>query len=111
MSDAFPSAAQLAEAVEGFLREEVMPALEGRLHFQALVAANVMAVLRRELAEGPALAAAHAERLAALGAEDDAALVAAIRNGDLDGRIGELLAALRPSVEAAVRIANPKHLR
>jgi hypothetical protein len=110
MSDAFPSAAQLAEAVEGFLREEVMPALEGRQHFQALVAANVMAILRRELTDGPALAAAHGERLAALDVTDDAALVAAIRDGDMDGRIGELLTALRPSVEAAVAIANPKHL-
>jgi hypothetical protein len=88
-----------------------MPALEGRLHFQALVAANVMAILGRELADGPALQAAHTEGLAALGITDDAALVDAIRTGDMDGRIGELLAALRPSVEAAVMIANPKHLR
>jgi Domain of unknown function (DUF6285) len=110
MTDAFPTATQLAEAVEGFLREEVMPALEGRLHFQALVAANVMAILGRELADGPALAVAHAERLASLGVADDAALVEAIRSGEMDDRVGELLAALRPSVEAAVAIANPKHL-
>ena len=45
MTESFPTAAQLAEAVEGFLREELMPALEGRLHFQTLVAANVMAVV------------------------------------------------------------------
>ena len=111
MTEGYPTAAQLAEAVEGFLREEVMPALEGRLHFQALVAANVMAILGRELTAGPALAAAHAERLATVGYADDAALVTAIRNGDIDGRMGEVLATLRPSVEAAVAIANPKHLR
>jgi hypothetical protein len=110
MSNSFPTAAQLAEAVEGFLRDEAMPALDGRLHFQALVAANVMAILQRELAEGPALHAAHVERLASLGVVDDAALVAAIRRGDLDGRMGELLTTLRPSVEAALVIANPKHL-
>jgi hypothetical protein len=107
----YPSAEQLAEAVEEFLRNEVMPALEGRLHFQALVAANVMAVLRRELTDGSALAAAHAERLAALGFDDDAALIAAIRSGEVDERFGEIVAVLRPSVEAAVAIANPKHLR
>jgi hypothetical protein len=28
----------------------------------------------------------------------------------MDGRTGELLTALRPSVEANLRIANPKHL-
>jgi hypothetical protein len=111
MSDSFPTAAQLADAVEGFLRDELMPALDGRLRFQALVAANVMAILGRELTEGPALHAAHVERLASLGIADDAELVAAIRAGDMDGRMGELLTALRPSVEAAVAIANPKHLR
>ena len=110
MSDGYPTSAQLAEAVEGFLREEVMPALEGRLHFQALVAANVMAILGRELTEGPALTNVHAERLATLGVTDDAALVTAIRSGDMDGRMGELLTTLRPSVEAALAIANPKHL-
>lgn len=111
MSEGYPSAAQLAEAVEGFLRDEVMPALEGRLHFQALVAANVMAILRRELAEGAELHTAHAARLAELGVEDDEALVTAIRRGDMDGRMGEVLTTLRPSVEAALEIANPKHLR
>jgi Domain of unknown function (DUF6285) len=111
VTDGYPTAAQLAEAVEGFLREELMPALEGRLHFQTLVAANVMAILRRELTDGPAHRAAHAERLASLGVADDAELVAAIRAGDMDGRMGELLSTLRPSVEVAAAIANPKHLR
>jgi hypothetical protein len=106
----YPSAAQLADAVEGFLRDEVMPALDGRLQFQALVAANVMAILGRELADGPALRAAHAERLASLGVSDDAELVAAIRSGDMEGRMAEVLRTLRPSVEGALSIANPKHL-
>lgn len=108
--NSYPSAAQLAEAVEGFLREEVMPSVEGRLKFQALVAANVMAILGRELATGPQAVADHAERLASLGFADDTQLAAAIRNGELDGRIGEVLATLRPSVEANLKIANPKHL-
>jgi hypothetical protein len=106
----YPSAAQLAEAVEGFLRDELMPTLEGRAQFQTLVAANVMAILVRELTDGPQAAADHAEALASIGIVDDEALVAAIRDGEMDGRIGELLSALRPSVEANVRIANPKHL-
>jgi hypothetical protein len=107
----YPSAAQLAAAVEGFLREELMPALDGRLQFQTLIAANVMAILGRELTDGPRAAAEHAERVASLGFADDEALVAAIRDGDMDGRVGEILAALRPSVEANLKIANPKHLR
>lgn len=106
----YPSAAELAAAVEGFLRDEVMPGVEGRLHFQALVAANVMAILRRELTDGPQAASQHGDRLASLGVADDAALVAAIRSGEMDGRTHELLTALRPSVEANLMIANPKHL-
>jgi hypothetical protein len=107
----YPTAAQLAEAVEGFLREEVMPAVAGRLQFQALVAANVMAILGRELTEGPQAAAGRAAELAALGFPDERTLVDAIRSGDLDGRMAQLLATLRASVEANLKIANPKHLR
>jgi hypothetical protein len=111
VTDSFPTAAQLAEAVEEFLRGELLPTLEGRLKFQTLVAANVMAILQRELADGPANAAAHAEQLASLGVANDAELVAAIRGGAMDDRMAELLSTLRPSVEAATLIANPKHLR
>ncbi|HWB65901.1 MAG TPA: DUF6285 domain-containing protein [Mycobacteriales bacterium] len=111
MSPAYPSAVELANAVEAFLRDEVMPALDGRLRFHALVAANVMAILGRELALGPEHAAAHAARLEALGVGDDAELAAAIRSGAMDDRLAELLSALRASVEAGLRVANPKHLR
>jgi hypothetical protein len=111
MTSRYPSAAQLAEAVEGFLREELMPTLDGRMQFQTLVTANVMAILVRELTDGAQAAAGHAQALAALGFADDHTLVAAIRNGDVDDRIGELLTALRPSVEANLKIANPQHLR
>ncbi|HVW81880.1 MAG TPA: DUF6285 domain-containing protein [Mycobacteriales bacterium] len=111
MSDGFPTAAQLAEAVEEFLRAELLPTLDGRLRFQTLVAANVMAVLQRELTDGPALREAHAERLTSLGVAGDRELVTAIRSGDFDARFAELLDVLRPSVEASLRIANPKHLR
>ena len=107
---AYPTAAQLAEAVEGFLREELMPTLEGRMHFQTLVAANVMAILVRELTDGPQAAAEHSQALFSLGIADDEALVAAIRDGGMDGRFTDLLAALRPGVEANLKIDNPKHL-
>jgi aminoglycoside phosphotransferase (APT) family kinase protein len=40
-----PTAAELAEALEEFLRDEVMPGTTGRLSFQARVAANVAAKL------------------------------------------------------------------
>jgi hypothetical protein len=105
-----PTAAELVTAIEEFLRGEVIPAVEGRLAFQTLVAANAAAIVGRELRDGPAQEAAHTARLATLGVADDAELVAAIRAGDLDGRAAELLAVLRTSVEAKLAVANPKYL-
>lgn len=106
----YPTAAQLAEAVEQFLRDEVMPAVDGRLAFQARVAANVMAILQRELTDGAVADAAHSEALAVLGFADDASLVQAIRSGQVGEPISDLLTALRPAVEANLRIANPKYI-
>ena len=61
-----PTAVDLLDAVAGFLREEAMPALSGRLAFHARVAANVLDIVRRELARGPAADARALERLAGL---------------------------------------------
>jgi hypothetical protein len=105
-----PSTNELAEAVRGFLREDVMPATEGRLNFMSRVAANVVAIIERELELGPQVAAAHAARLRQLGAGDDAELCAAIRAGRFDDRAGELVAAVRASVVDKLRIANPRYL-
>ncbi len=43
-----PTAAELLEAVRQFLSDEVVPALEGHLKYQARVAANVVAIVARE---------------------------------------------------------------
>jgi hypothetical protein len=105
-----PSAAELAAALREFLSSEVMPATEGRMSFMARVASNVAAQIERELDLGPGLARAHAARLAALGAADDAALAHAIRAGELDDRIDQVIAVLRASTADRLRIANPRHL-
>lgn len=69
-----PSAAELIDAVAEFIAREVAPALSGRLAFHARVAANALAIVRRELALGPAADRADAARLAALlGMEGDPA--------------------------------------
>lgn len=107
----FPTAAQLVDAVEQFLRNDVMPALDGRLQFHTLVAANVLAVIGRELELGPQQETEHQDRLTELGVADDAALADAIKNGDLDGRLPELLDVLLADVAAKVTVANPKHLQ
>jgi len=106
-----PPAADLAAAVEDFLRTDVMAAVDGPLKFQALVAANVMAIIGRELTLGPDQELGHAERLAGLGMADDAELAAAIRSGAMDHRFAEVIEALRQSVADKVAVTNPKWAR
>jgi hypothetical protein len=106
-----PTVDELVAAVRAFLTDDVLPATEGRLHFNTRVAANVLAMVERELVLGPGYGAAHAERLAALGVADDAELAAAIRDGRMDGRGAELIALLRRRTVERLSIANPRHLQ
>jgi len=105
-----PGAGELVAAVEGYLRESVVATTDGAARFDARVAANVLAMVRRELAIGAGATEAHGARLAELGAEDDVALAAAIRSGDVDARIPEVAAVLAGSVADELRVANPGHL-
>ena len=105
-----PTAAQLVEAVREFLEGDVSAATEGRVRFHARVAANVCAIVERELALGPAQAQAAAGRLASLGVADDAELAVAIRRGDYDDRYAEVAAAVRATVRDKLLVANPKYL-
>lgn len=61
-----PTMEELVAAVEEFLRDEVMPRLDGRPAFHARVAANVLGIVRRELATGEELDRQERERLLAL---------------------------------------------
>jgi hypothetical protein len=106
----FPTAAQLLEAVREFLERDVMEATEGRVRFHARVAVNALAIVERELALGPAHEEAAAARLAALGFPDEAALAAAIRSGDLDGRWDEVKAAVWDTVRDRLAVANPRYV-
>jgi len=45
-----PTVAELLEAVRHFIATDVVPALEGKKQFHARVAANVIAIVQRELA-------------------------------------------------------------
>jgi uncharacterized protein DUF6285 len=111
MPHGVPTTGELAEAVREFLECDVVPGVDERLRFLGRVAANVMAQVERELALGPQHARAHAERPAALGVPDDAALSRAIRDRSLDDRMDEVFAATRAGVVDRLRVANPRYLR
>ena len=102
-----PRAEDLVGAVREFLERDVMDATEGRVRFHARVAANVLGMVERELAMGPAQREAHAEAVARLGMADEAALAAAIRDGTLDDRRAEVLEVVRATVSAKLAVAHP----
>jgi hypothetical protein len=123
-----PSINELLMVVRHFLESEVVPALSGRRAFHARVAANVLAIVAREIdGEETALAREWA-RLAPLVGRSDApagldamraavreataALAERIRQGDADG--GAYADAVRAHVRATVReklaVANPRYL-
>ena len=125
-----PSVRELLDAVRGFLEEDVVPALEGPRQFHARVAANVLAIVGRELegdeasllAEwrrlgpllgGPDEPPARLEALRAAVRERTAALAERIRRGDADaGPFRDAVRAhVRATVEDKLRVANPRYLR
>ncbi len=87
--------AQLLDAVREFLESDVLAATEGRVRFHVRVAANVVAMVGREIELGPEQAAAHVRRLEELGVHSDAELAGAIRAGALDARWDEVRAVVR----------------
>lgn len=105
-----PSAAELVEAVREFLEHEVMGATEGSVRFHTRVAANVLAMVERELRDGRRLETDHATRLASLGVASEADLAAAIRAGQLDDRLDVVRAVVQATVLDKVRVANPGYL-
>jgi hypothetical protein len=102
-----PSAGALLDAAHDFIETEAVGATEGRVRFHLRVTANVIAMVRRELELGPVQAIAHAERLARLGAQNDAELASAIRSGAFADRLAEVADAVRDAVRDKLAVANP----
>src|ERR1700694_5965739 len=105
-----PTAGEPVEAVREFLERDVMTVTEGRVQFHTRVAVNVLGMVQRELEMGAGQAAAHHERLDALGFADGADLAAAIRSGNVDDRYDEIKAAVAATVRDKLTVANPKYL-
>ena len=124
-----PNATELVGAVRAFLETDVVPALTGRRRFHALVAANVLGIVERELGREEDRLLDEWRRLARLldvngdppprlellrrGVRDlDEQLADRIRAGDADaGEFADRVRThLRTTVLEKLRIANPKHL-
>ncbi|WP_141579300.1 phosphotransferase family protein [Actinomadura sp. WMMA1423] len=103
-----PDAHALIDAVGAFLAQAEQP--DDRLRFHARVAASALRMARRELLLGDAHRTAHQARLKTLGCAADAELAEAIREGALDDRMDEVVAAVRASVTDKLTVANPRHL-
>jgi hypothetical protein len=104
-----PAGPGLLRAVREFLGTEAV-ATDPRLAFHARVAANALRIAEREALLAAGHARDHRARLAALGCADDAALCAAIRDGSLDHRFDDVVAAVRAMTIDKLAVANPRHL-
>ncbi len=112
-----PTAVELAEAVREHLDREVGdeahagdPSGSVGARFETRVLRNAVAVVERELRFGPDLVAAHAERLAGLGFDDDAGLAAAFRSGALDDDWTAVAPALAAWARDQLLVSNPSYL-
>jgi hypothetical protein len=102
-----PTLGELVAAVRESLEDAAAgrgPALSG---YGARVAANVLAIVERELARGAADQEAYADLLARLGVADEAALAAEIRAGRRDHQLAEIAGELRGIVAARLAVAHP----
>ena len=107
-----PAGPELLRAVREFLTAEVGSAdvTDPRLRFHARVAANALRIAEREAMLAAGHERRHRARLAALGCADDAGLCAAIRDGSLDHRFDDVVAAVRATAVEKLTVANPGHL-
>lgn len=105
-----PTATELLEAVRHFLSSTLSDEVSGRMAFHCRVAANMVAIVERELASGGEHATAHQARLSRLGMADDAELAEQIASGAVDDRYSEINAALRGAVWDKLAVANPKYV-
>ena len=110
-----PTADELLEAVEEFLREKVMPATEGQVSFHARVAANVVGAVRREISQSPTIESDQHARLLGLlkhdgGLEElNRELCEQIRDGQWDLNDEALLDHLRKVSIENLGVDNPRY--
>jgi hypothetical protein len=109
-----PTAPELLDSVAEYLFAELRPEVPREQRFKVLVAANVCAVVAREIRAGEELDQADLtlfEELLGKGVDDVHAAAAElserIRSGELDDRIEELTPRLAEHVGRKLEIARP----
>jgi Domain of unknown function (DUF6285) len=115
MSGDRPDARELVEAVAQWLAQELAPQLEAGPRFQAMVAAQGLAIAARELAleqeHTRADGAAFAPLVPGVAGDDPEelrrALSASIAAGDCDGNLPALALVLREHVRRKLAVARP----
>jgi hypothetical protein len=125
-----PTAVELLRAVEHFLERDVVPHLEGPRRFHARIAANVVAIVAREIETEEAHLRDEWRRLGLLLGDSasppaergplregvrsrNEALVARIRAGEADGGDfrDEVLAHLKRTVDEKLQVSRPPRQR
>ncbi|PCJ36577.1 MAG: hypothetical protein COA75_07285 [Cellvibrionales bacterium] len=116
------SAEELLGGVEAFLRKDVLPQLSGASIYKCRVAANILSIVQRELAQGEGADSTELQGLQKLlGREgegfdtssrlDDlnAELCTDIRGGKLDKQRYAVMNHVRSTLQDKLAIANPKY--
>ncbi len=111
----FPTSAELLEALAAYLFGDVRPLVPREERFRVLVAANICAVVAREIRAGgepdEADRAAFLRLLGGVGPTDTkeaaADLAARIRAGQLDSSLPDVIAEMREHARRKLEIARP----
>ena len=110
-----PSTVELVQAVRGFIEDHAMTQLTGHAAFHARVAANVLAIVERELIHGADYDKSERERLVDLLKSDgdlealNRELCARIRSGELTPETPGLVDHLWQTTIDKVSIDQPKY--
>ena len=109
-----PTAPELLDSVAEYLFAELRPEVPREHRFRVLVAANVCAVVARELRAGEEPDSADLELFSELLGEKvgdvreaAAELARRLRSGDLDDRIDQLMPRLEEHVRRKLEVARP----
>ncbi|MEQ9519891.1 MAG: DUF6285 domain-containing protein [Parvibaculum sp.] len=110
-----PTANEIISVVSEFLREQILPELEGRKKFHALVAANALDIVVRELDKAPTDNSAEHKRLTTLLGSDgtledlNKELSDALRSGRLTLETEGLKEHLWTTTLAKLSVDQPKY--